>query len=79
MWTRYATYRSDKDGDLTVGSPYSYLVSCYDFTQVINHKVLNAHLKVKLPTSFVAHAYRVTVGCDKTQYRIHRGILIYNY
>jgi len=29
---------------------------CYDFTPVMNHKVVSALPKVKLPTSFATHS-----------------------
>ena len=35
---------------------------CYDFTPVMNHKVVSALPKVKLPTSFATHSHGVTGG-----------------
>ena len=47
---------------------------CYDFTPVMNHKVVSALPKVKLPTSFATHSHGVTGGEYKTRERIHRSI-----
>ncbi len=52
---------------------------CYDFTPVMNHKVVSVLPKVKLPTSFAAHSHGVTGGVYKARERIHRSILIYDY
>ena len=52
---------------------------CYDFTPVMNHKVVSALPKVKLPTSFATHSHGVTGGVYKARERIHRGILIHDY
>jgi len=52
---------------------------CYDFTPVMNHKVVSALPKVKLPTSFAAHSHGVTGGVYKARERIHRDILIRDY
>ena len=52
---------------------------CYDFTPVMNHKVVSALPKVKLPTSFATHSHGVTGGVYKARERIHRGILIRDY
>lgn len=52
---------------------------CYDFTPVMNHKVVSAPPKVKLPTSFATHSHGVTGGVYKARERIHRSILIYDY
>ncbi len=52
---------------------------CYDFTPVMNHKVVSAIPKVKLPTSFAAHSHGVTGGVYKARERIHRGVLIRDY
>ncbi len=38
---------------------------CYDFTPVMNHKVVSVLPKVKLPTSFAAHSHGVTGGVYK--------------
>ena len=45
---------------------------CYDFTPVMNHKVVSALPKVRLPTSFATHSHGVTGGVYKTRERIHR-------
>ena len=42
---------------------------CYDFTPVMNHKVVSALPKVKLPTSFAAHSHGVTGGVYKARGR----------
>ena len=52
---------------------------CYDFTPVMNHKVVSALPKVRLPTSFATHSHGVTGGVYKARERIHRGILIHDY
>ena len=52
---------------------------CYDFTPVMNHKVVSVFPKVKLPTSFAAHSHGVTGGVYKARERIHRDILIRDY
>ena len=52
---------------------------CYDFTPVMNHKVVSALPKVKLPTSFATHSHGVTGGVYKARERIHRGVLIHDY
>ena len=52
---------------------------CYDFTPVMNHKVVSALPKVKLPTSFATHSHGVTGGVYKARERIHRGMLIRDY
>ena len=54
-------------------------IPCYDFTPVMNHKVVSALPKVKLPTSFATHSHGVTGGVYKARERIHRGILIHDY
>ena len=46
---------------------------CYDFTPVINHKVVSVLPKVRLPTSFAANSHGVTGGVYKARERIHRG------
>ena len=52
---------------------------CYDFTPVMNHKVVSVLPKVRLPTSFATHSHGVTGGVYKARERIHRGILIRDY
>ena len=52
---------------------------CYDFTPVINHKVVSDLPKVSLPTSFAANSHGVTGGVYKARERIHRGMLIRDY
>ena len=52
---------------------------CYDFTPVINHKVVSDLPKVSLPTSFAANSHGVTGGVYKARERIHRDILIRDY
>ena len=52
---------------------------CYDFTPVMNHKVVSDLPKVSLPTSFATHSHGVTGGVYKARERIHRGILIRDY
>ena len=45
---------------------------CYDFTPVMNHKVVSDPPKVSLPTSFATHSHGVTGGVYKARERIHR-------
>ena len=52
---------------------------CYDFTPVINHKVVSVLPKVRLPTSFAANSHGVTGGVYKARERIHRGMLFRDY
>ena len=52
---------------------------CYDFTPVIDHKVVSVLPKVKLLTSFAANSHGVTGGVYKARERIHRSILICDY
>ena len=52
---------------------------CYDFTPVMNHKVVTVLPKVKLATSFATHSHGVTGGVYKARERIHRDILIHDY
>ena len=52
---------------------------CYDFTPVINHKVVTGLPKVSLATSFATYSHGVTGGVYKARERIHRDILIHDY
>ena len=52
---------------------------CYDFTPVMNHKVVTGPPKVSLATSFATHSHGVTGGVYKARERIHRDILIHDY
>ena len=52
---------------------------CYDFTPVIDHTVVSAPPKVKLPTSGATNSHGVTGGVYKARERIHRGVLIRDY
>ena len=45
----------------------------------MNHKVVSAVAKVKLPTAFATHSHGVTDGVYKARERIHRDILIHDY
>ena len=47
---------------------------CYDFTPVMNHKVVTVLPKVKLATSFAAHSHGMTGGVYKARERIHRDV-----
>ena len=47
---------------------------CYDFTPVIDHKVVSDLPKVSLPTSFAANSHGVTGGVYKARERIHRDV-----
>ena len=52
---------------------------CYDFTPVMNHKVVTVPPKVRLATSFAAHSHGMTGGVYKARERIHRDMLIRDY
>ena len=52
---------------------------CYDFTPVIDHTVVSALPRVRLPTSGATNFHGVTGGVYKTRERIHRGALIRDY
>ncbi len=52
---------------------------CYDFTPVIDHTVVTALPKVKLPASGAIDSHGVTGGVYKARERIHRSILICDY
>ena len=52
---------------------------CYDFTPVIDHTVVSAPPKVKLPTSGATNSHGVTGGVYKARERIHRYLLISDY
>ena len=52
---------------------------CYDFTPVMNHTVVSAPPKVRLPTSGTTHSHGVTGGVYKARERIHRDVLIRDY
>ena len=52
---------------------------CYDFTPVMNHKVVTVLPKVRLATSCATHSHGVTGGVYKARERIHRGMLIHDY
>ena len=47
---------------------------CYDFTPVINHKVVTGLPKVSLATSFATYSHGVTGGVYKARERIHRDV-----
>ena len=47
---------------------------CYDFTPVMNHKVVTGLPKVSLATSFATHSHGVTGGVYKARERIHRDV-----
>ena len=46
---------------------------CYDFTPVIDHTVVSALPKVRLPTSGATNSHGVTGGVYKARERIHRS------
>ncbi len=52
---------------------------CYDFTPVMNHKVVSAVRLVQLLASFTTHFHGVTGGVYKARERIHRDMLIRDY
>ena len=45
----------------------------------MDHTVVSAFPKVRLPTSGAIHFHGVTGGVYKTRERIHRGMLIRDY
>ena len=45
----------------------------------MNHSVVSAFPKVKLPTSGATHSHGVTGGVYKARERIHRSMLICDY
>ncbi len=55
--------------------PYGYLVTT---SPVMNHKVVSALPKVKLPTSFCSLPW-CDGRCVQGRERIHRSILIHDY
>ncbi len=52
---------------------------CYDFTPVMNHKVVSVLPKVKQLASGATNSHGVTGGVYKARERIHRDILIHDY
>ena len=76
VWTLRGLYLSGKE---VIQPQVPLRLPCYDFTPVMNHKVVSALPKVKLPTSFATHSHGVTGGVYKARERIHRGILIHDY
>ncbi len=76
LWTLRKKVSSGKE---VIQPQVPLRLPCYDFTPVMNHKVVSALPKVKLPTSFATHSHGVTGGVYKARERIHRGILIHDY
>ena len=76
VWTLHKAYLLGKE---VIQPQVPLRLPCYDFTPVMNHKVVSALPKVKLPTSFATHSHGVTGGVYKARERIHRSILIYDY
>ena len=71
MWTpRRLPSRSVKE---VIQPQVPLRLPCYDFTPVMNHKVVSVPLAVRLPTSFATHSHGVTGGVYKARERIHRG------
>ena len=75
----YVDPRSRDIGKEVIQPQVPLRLPCYDFTPVMNHKVVSAPPKVKLPTSFAAHSHGVTGGVYKARERIHRSMLICDY
>ena len=73
------TTKAGSSGKEVIQPQVPLRLPCYDFTPVMNHKVVSALPKVKLPTSFATHSHGVTGGVYKARERIHRSILIYDY
>ena len=77
---RVSTYRRVGESFKEVIQPQVPLgLPCYDFTPVMNHKVVTVLLAVRLATSFATHSHGVTGGVYKARERIHRNVLIYDY
>ena len=77
---RVSTYKSRRFSFKEVIQPQVPLgLPCYDFTPVMNHKVVTGPPKVSLATSFATHSHGVTGGVYKARERIHRDILIHDY
>ena len=76
LWTLRGKVSSGKE---VIQPQVPLRLPCYDFTPVMNHKVVSALPEVKLPTSFATHSHGVTGGVYKARERIHRGILIHDY
>ena len=74
-----ALHRQVLLGKVVIQPQVPLRLPCYYFTPVMNHKVVSALPKVKLPTSFATHSHGVTGGVYKARDRIHRSILIYDY
>ena len=72
-WSRSYSFKEVIQPQVPLGLP------CYDFTPVMNHKVVTVLPKVKLATSFATHSHGVTGGVYKARERIHRGVLIHDY
>ncbi len=75
----YAGLGSRDKGKEVIQPQVPLRLPCYDFTPVMNHTVVSALPKVKLPTSFAAHSHGVTGGVYKARERIHRSMLICDY
>ena len=70
---RVSTYRWVGESFKEVIQPQVPLgLPCYDFTPVMNHKVVTVPLAVRLATSFATHSHGVTGGVYKARERIHR-------
>ena len=77
---RVSTYRRRGKSFKEVIQPQVPLgLPCYDFTPVMNHKVVTVPLAVRLATSFATHSHGVTGGVYKARERIHRNVLICDY
>ena len=71
---RVSTYRRVGKSFKEVIQPQVPLgLPCYDFTPVMNHKVVTVPLAVRLATSFATHSHGVTGGVYKARERIHRS------
>ena len=69
---RVSTYQSMRLSFKEVIQPQVPLgLRCYDFTPVMNHKVVTGPPKVSLATSFATHSHGVTGGVYKARERIH--------
>ena len=77
---RVSTYRRVGKSFKEVIQPQVPLgLPCYDFTPVMNHKVVTVPLAVRQATSYATHSNGVTGGVYKARERIHRNVLIYDY
>ena len=79
VWALTRKQASGRHGKEVIQPQVPLRLPCYDFTPVMNHTVVSALPKVKLPTSGTAHSHGMTGGVYKARERIHRSVLICDY